>query len=335
MTDKIELNLENCYGIREFNETLTFEQNKPITIYAPNGVMKTSLAKTFTDLSKGLDSVDRIHTDRETKRKIRYNDEEPNAQSILVIEPFNDTYRSEKVSTLLVNAALRSEFEDLHQSLDNNISALLSNIEDRFSKKIDSAAAILTSIKTPQNNIISSLARIEREVEDNTDNSLSHFKFDDLFSDRVEKFFSNPNIQKDVQDYITRYDELLAASKYFKGGVFNHNNADTIAKTLVSNGWFAGGHTITLKSEEDNQEVNDEKELQSVIQHELDSILTDKDLSKKFEKIDKPLNANQEIRDFRNFLWKNQTLISQYSDIKTFKEKVIISYLSCKRLDLI
>ena len=42
---KISLNLEYCYGIEQLQEKLEFEQDKPIAIYAPNGVMKTSFAK--------------------------------------------------------------------------------------------------------------------------------------------------------------------------------------------------------------------------------------------------------------------------------------------------
>jgi len=40
-----------------------------------------------------------------------------------------------------------------------------------------------------------------------------------------------------IQDYIKRYNELLAASTYFKKGVFEYYNATQIAKTLADNGF--------------------------------------------------------------------------------------------------
>ena len=44
MTDKLKINLENCYGIGKLDVELTFK-HKGYAIYAPNGVMKTSFAK--------------------------------------------------------------------------------------------------------------------------------------------------------------------------------------------------------------------------------------------------------------------------------------------------
>ena len=46
MVDKIKLNLESCYGIGKLEC-----KHKGYAIYAPNGVMKTSLAKTMIALS--------------------------------------------------------------------------------------------------------------------------------------------------------------------------------------------------------------------------------------------------------------------------------------------
>ena len=36
---KVDFNLENCYGIKEFKETISFGNKKTIVIYAPNGIM--------------------------------------------------------------------------------------------------------------------------------------------------------------------------------------------------------------------------------------------------------------------------------------------------------
>lgn len=68
---QLSVNLENCYGIRKFKEVLTFESDKPVVIYAPNGAMKTSLSKTFLDLSNDQMSTDRIFKKRTTLREIR------------------------------------------------------------------------------------------------------------------------------------------------------------------------------------------------------------------------------------------------------------------------
>ncbi len=100
---KLHIDLEHCYGINKLQADFDFETNGNVfTVYAPNGVMKTSLANTFRDVSKGDVSTDRIWRSNETKRIIRdENEDEIAPESIFVIEPYNEGYRSDRISTLL------------------------------------------------------------------------------------------------------------------------------------------------------------------------------------------------------------------------------------------
>lgn len=48
MTTTVTVNMKNCYGIDALDHTFDFSNNNmPVLVYAPNGVMKTSLAKTM------------------------------------------------------------------------------------------------------------------------------------------------------------------------------------------------------------------------------------------------------------------------------------------------
>ena len=55
--DNLKVRFENCYGISSLNETFdlsnTRGKTKAYSIYAPNGLMKTSFSRTFDALSKG------------------------------------------------------------------------------------------------------------------------------------------------------------------------------------------------------------------------------------------------------------------------------------------
>ena len=64
--NKLKITFENCYGIRQLNKELTFEKKNVIAIYAPNGMMKTSFAKTFKDISQHSETSDKIYTSRIT-----------------------------------------------------------------------------------------------------------------------------------------------------------------------------------------------------------------------------------------------------------------------------
>jgi hypothetical protein len=68
--NRLKVSLKNCYGIQSFDHEFDFAignnptrpKTKAYAIYAPNGLMKSSFAKTFVALAKG-----------ETPREERYN----------------------------------------------------------------------------------------------------------------------------------------------------------------------------------------------------------------------------------------------------------------------
>jgi hypothetical protein len=67
---RLNIDLEHCYGIKKFKYEFNFSQQRVYAIYAPNGVMKTSLAQTFKDLAEDVPSKDRIFNQRVCSRKI-------------------------------------------------------------------------------------------------------------------------------------------------------------------------------------------------------------------------------------------------------------------------
>ena len=51
--DKLSVSLENCYGIKKLSYTFDFTKGNVVAIYARNGLMKTSLAKTMKKIQLG------------------------------------------------------------------------------------------------------------------------------------------------------------------------------------------------------------------------------------------------------------------------------------------
>jgi len=75
--DEITIDLSNCFGIKKLNYVFKFANSKAYSIYAPNGTMKTSFAKTIKCISKGEKPKDLINNERISKaiinRKIYKN----------------------------------------------------------------------------------------------------------------------------------------------------------------------------------------------------------------------------------------------------------------------
>ena len=114
--EKIKINLQNCYGIKNLKKDFDFSQRNTYAIYAPNGAMKTSFAKTFKDLSDGVDSKDLMFPKRKTVREIKKEDgSNLTKEQVFVIESYNEGFNSEKMSTLLVNEKLKNLYDKIHK----------------------------------------------------------------------------------------------------------------------------------------------------------------------------------------------------------------------------
>jgi len=326
---KLDINLENCYGIKKMKYSFDFTSKSTYAIYAPNGIMKTSFAKTFLDLSNDAPSTDSIFTERKTKRNIKdeKNTDLSNAQ-VFVILPYAQDFESEKISTLLVNKGLKGQYEKIHSNIDEKKGVLLgeleslsgiNNIEETFS----------VDFTHTQKDFFKAIVRIKSEVLDKDEPHFADIMYQKIFNDQVEKFLEIKDVKAKLTEYIDKYNELIDSSTYFKKGIFNHNNAATIAKNLKDNGFFKANHSVVLnaKSKEDKKVISTEAELEEVIQHEKDGILKNPALVKAFEEIDKAINKNQAVKGFRDFIEKNLFILPELANLGALKQKLWVSYL--------
>jgi hypothetical protein len=324
----LALTLANCYGIKSFTYTFDFTAKPVYAIYAPNGVMKTSFAKTMMDYSKERDSKDEIYPERITVRKVQ--DEignEISSDKIFVIEPYNQSYRSAKVSTLLVNNELRQEYEAILEGIEKSLDNLLQPLRKLSGIRKEIAPIISKDITGSSSDIYIALRRIRDEVNADMSGKWNHIKYDSIFTPRVDELLKVGSFIEDLLQYTEVYESLIEKSVYFKKGIFNHNNADTVAKNLSDNGFFTASHTINLFKEDGYTSVRTLDELKSIIQDEKNKIIEDDDLKKAFEKLDKQLRANQELRDFREYLTANLDILPELRNIQVFKQKMWISYI--------
>ncbi|MGH6818774.1 MAG: phage infection protein [Methylovirgula sp.] len=326
--DRVKLDLENCYGIKNLNKELDFYKTRAYAIYAPNGVMKSSLAQTFQDAAAKKASSDRIFPTRKTSRKI--TDEKGadiDGERVLVVLPYNDQFGpNEKTSTLLVNAELREELSALLAAVNAAKLALLKAIREQSTSKRDFGAEISTAF-TSGDTLEIALTRIKTEVHEQKEVLFANVEYDKIFDEKVLKALDSKDLKGAIETYIRRYNELLDASTYFKKGTFDYYNAGHIAKTLADNGFFAADHTVNLKGGGDVLEIATQKELEAVIAKEKDGILKDKDLRKTFDAISKQLEKNAEVREFYRYLQDNEALLSRMDNLSKFKEDILKSYI--------
>jgi len=328
MERKLKIKLENCYGIRSFQNDIVFASNTPIVIYAPNGSMKTSFSKTFLDYINGQQSKDRVFKGRTTVREIKDgsgNDIDKN--QLFVIESYNQSFKSKKVSTLLANKALKDRYDKIYSDIDEKKEALVKELKAASGIRNGVEESFSLAIAHSERDFYKALERVEKEVQNGKEDWLCDFKYQVVFNDKVLALLEAPDFKARLAEYMAEYDKLVSESRFFRKGIFNHNNAADIAKSLKDNGFFEANHTVTMVAKTSKEEISTEKELVKVIEKEKNDILTDPKLLKAFNELDKKLDKNKEAKEFRNHLDANKAVLAELGNLPLFKEKLWIAYL--------
>ena len=327
----LTINLENCYGIKKLAATLDFSTAKAIAIYAPNGSMKTSLAQTFEDIAAGAPSKDRIFPSRVCTRAVSdENGTDLPQDSVLIVRPYEETLgHTAKTSTLLVNTTLRKEYETLHAEIDAAKDAFLKSMKEQSGSKRDLEKELSLAFTPTDDKFYIALNRIKDEVASRPDSPLKDVPYDLIFDEKVQGFLDTKDFKTAIDAYIKKYNELLAASTYFKKGVFNYYNAAQIARHLAENGFFAAKHSVNLNASE-RKEITTQKELEDLIASEKDAIWNDKELRKKFADIEKLIQKNATVREFEAYLLNHEELLSKFANLADFKQEVWKAYIDSK-----
>lgn len=321
---KIKFNFQNCYGIKNLSEELTFS-NKTFAIYAPNGVMKTSFAKTLDDYSKGVETKDFAFPERKTVRDILVDDKPIDKSKVFVIEPYNKDYKSDKISTLLANKKLREEYEEIHKEIDKSIASLTKGLRQLSGLKKDSIEDSISNIFKKE--FLDFLLEKEKEIASSPELPFHNIKYQIIFNDAVGKFLATQELSEDIRDYIEKYNELTEKSPYL-GKEFKFHHAEAVQKQLVSNNFFKGGHSVNLFNEElrSGEKYSSDKALNDILQSEKKKIFSNEELQGKFDKITNRL-SNKDLKDFRDYLLENKEILPELADLNSFSKKIWISYL--------
>jgi len=327
---KLRLSLKNCYGIKKLDHEFDFSQtDKVYVIYAPNGSMKSSLAQTFKDAAEGRASKDRIFPTRTSTRIIvDEKGHELPGEAILVVPPYDEVFaHTEKTSTLLVNDKLRKEYEQLHIEIDKAKEQFLKALKQQSGgSKKNLEKEISSTFTKSDSEFYRALIRIKEELLAQTEAPFSSVDYDTIFDDKVLLFLGTKDFKTAIQEYIQTYNELIAASTFFRKGIFEYNNATTIAKSLADNGFFDAEHTINLNADE-KVEIRTQKQLEALIEKEKESIIKDKALRKKFDEIQKLITKNVNVKAFQRYLTEHETLLPHLANVEQFKEEIWKSYI--------
>lgn len=327
MTDKLNINLRYCYGIGRLEADLEFK-HKGFAIYAPNGVMKTSLAKTMIDLSEGKKPKDLHFPDREPTCEVTLNGEPLKKEEIFVVKSYDDKFSSSQVSTLLANAELRSNYERIHQSIGEAKKALdkaLRNAAGFGERSRENLDSIIEDVFG--GSYYEALSAIEGELTGTKLSDLCKADYKIIFDPKVQQFLSSEDVAVAVEEFAKKYDELTEQSPILRRN-FQYHNVAQVQQQLEANNFFGAGHSINLADENSDQmeEVSSDESLRERIEGEKLRVLNDEAVVKKFDTFNSKLK-NKELQAFRDYITENKHLLPMLSDPEGLKRDLWMQYL--------
>jgi len=327
MVDTLSLNLENCYGIGKFEDELEFK-HKGYAIYAPNGVMKTSFAKTMLDLSQGKKPSDLAFPNRTSIFEVTLNGEPLNQEEIFVVESYIENYASDEVSTLLANNDLKKKYEKVHKDIGkakNDLDKKLRSLSGFGDRSKENVETIIEGIFDGP--YYDALLQLEAELDVTTDAIFGDADYKVIFDPKVRQLLTDEGVGETVEEFTKKYDELTESSPILRKE-FQYHNVNQVQQQLEFNNFFDAGHSINLadKNSHEKTEFTSNQSLREIIEAEKLRVLSDETLRGRFEAFNAKLK-NKELQTFRNYITENKHLLPELRDLDSFKRKLWVQYI--------
>lgn len=342
--DEIFISFKNCHGINSFKHTFDFKKKQNSynntnmsLIYAPNGTMKTSFAKTLRDLGQDVEPINLVtnlkHAStiriKEKGNNFELNNSEDIKKKIFVIESIKSDFKFNETAPLIADEVARIEYEKICSDLLNKKNELLSKIKDK------------TGISIPRTENLSYLENIINQDLNNTDSDFLEFlcslenefnefldidliKYDMLFNDKVLKILNDDEFIENVESFSQNLNKLFVKSKIFNKEYFTHNNAADFLKSVKKNNLFKAGHRIKFKSKPNY--IDNLDDLGTLFEEQYDKIFSDSKLETQFKKINKKF-SNEKTKKLQRIITEDKSLIPKLNDIPKLKREYWLSIL--------
>ena len=325
--EKLNVVLENCYGINSLTHEFDFadkptgnnknQKRNTFAIYAGNGVMKTSFANTFLDLSKKKSPIEKVHN-LPPVCNVTCDGMPLPYQDIFVIKSFIPRHEAQNISTLLVSSEKKAEYDKIYSQILKEKNAVIVRLNKLSGvKKDDIELLILNDLN--ENDFFECL---ELGINKPVDYDFSTVKYNTIFKEDVLRLLEKSDVIENIAEYTQTYNDLIDKSPYFKQGVFNPHNADSVAKTLKNERFFEAEHTVNLKGE---SAPIGEKEIFAKLKEAKKKIIENAELNK----IQDLLTKKASVRSFQDVLETTPEIIAELGpgSLDDFKIKLWKSYI--------
>lgn len=266
--NKINIDMINCYGINRLNYEFDFTEDNVYTIYARNGLMKTSFAKTMKKIqdNKVKEVRDEVFN-IQGKVKLECDDSGNNLKSddIFVIKSYENYYESSSISSLLVNERLNGKIKTMLKTKDK----FLKKIEKMSGVKIEKSLqgkkiyelepTIIKDFNFSEKSILLNINKFNvKDIED----EFKEIKYTSIFDESVLKKIVSNEFQNKIEEFISKSDEICSEFSFLHKGKYTLSQLKNTEKTLTNENFFVRSNKVILDG---SIEINNSKELKEKI----------------------------------------------------------------------
>lgn len=247
--NKLSIKLENCYGIEKLIHDFDFSEDNVFSIYARNGLMKTSLAKTFRLIQDGnedeaADAIFEING----KVDVSVDGKPIEKEQVFVIKSYESSYESD-ISPLLVKGEIQEQLKEVFEARTKLLKALEKS-SGLKTKRISGGKTILEL--EPQ--IIEDFGLKEKSIllcldelkAPNPDIFWDDIQYSSIFDATVIKKIKSAGFQKGIKEFTVDTDKIYDSFEYLEKGKLTLPKLKDLRKSLEKDSFFIKNNKVTL-----------------------------------------------------------------------------------------
>lgn len=251
--DKLSVCLENCYGIKKLDYDFDFTKGNVVAIYARNGLMKTSFAKTMKKIQLGKKNEIRDEIfETAGVAEVKADDEDIAPDKVFVINSFESAYQAD-ITPLLINESIKTHLKDVLKTRDKLFKALEADSGLKIKKTSSGKAiyelepAIVRDFGFAEDSFLMNLAGLKEYA---LEEDLSSVVYARIFDDAVVKKILSDEFQSKIREYVEKSSELYVSYEFLSKGKLTLPKLKNVQKTLKSEKYFSQGNAIVLSGRE-------------------------------------------------------------------------------------
>ena len=251
--NKLNIELTNCFGIDSLNHEFDFGKGNTFSIYARNGLMKTSFAKTFQLIQQGKkENISDAIFGEPGSAIVQIDGQDIEKKQVFVVKSYESSYESD-ISSLLIKGDIQTQLKDVFKVRTKLLKALekdsgLKIKRTSLGKTVyELEPTIVKDFDFNEKDILSNLmelASYEQEIE------CSDIPYSVIFDDTVLKKIKDTKFQEGIRDFITSSDEIYSSFEYLEKGNLTLPKLKDLKKSLVKDAFFVKQNKVILSGQD-------------------------------------------------------------------------------------